>query len=80
MEFGLNMVDWLVQDDELLAIRSKKIEPRSLSEVSEDLRPVIKYANMLGPALIVIVFGFFRWRSRRGRQSVGLGGSAPVRT
>ena len=68
IEFGLNMVDWLVQDDALLAIRSKKIEPRSLGDVSEGARPWIKYGNMIGPILLVVLFGLIRWRRRKNRQ------------
>jgi gliding motility-associatede transport system auxiliary component len=69
-EFGLNLVDWLVQDEALLSIRSKKIEARALSPVSEKLRPLIKYGNMLGPVLLVILFGFLRWRRRKNRRVV----------
>ena len=71
-QFGLNLVDWLAQDDALLSIRSKSIEPRTLRDISEDTRPLIKYANMLGPLLIVVVFGIARWRKRRARQIVVL--------
>lgn len=69
-EFGLNLVDWLVQDEALLTIRSKKIEARSLDEVSDGLKPWIKYGNMLGPVLIVILFGLIRWRRRKSRQFI----------
>ena len=71
-EFGLNMVDWLAQDEALLAIRSKSIEPRGLRETPEGLRPLIKYGNMVGPLLLIILFGFGRWRKRRNRQIVVL--------
>ena len=71
-QFGLNLVDWLAQDDALLSIRSKSIEPRTLRDISEDSRPLIKYANMLGPLLIVVIFGIARWRKRRARQIVVL--------
>ena len=70
IELGLNMVDWLVQESDLLSIRAKKIEPRALREVSEEVRPWIKYANMLLPALVVVLFGLFRWRSRRNREFI----------
>ena len=70
IEFGLNMVDWLVQDDALLAIRAKKIEPRALNPTSEGARPWIKYMNMLLPALIVVAFGLIRWRQRKSRQII----------
>jgi len=69
-EFGLNLVDWLVQDDALLSIRSKKIEARPLEAVSESFRPIVKYGNMLGPVLLVFLFGFLRWRRRKTRQII----------
>ena len=73
IEFALNAVDWLVQEDELLAIRAKKIEPRALEDVSETSRPWIKYGNMFAPALIIIIFGLVRWRRRKSRQFVVVG-------
>ena len=71
-QFGLNLVDWLAQEEALLEIRSKSIEPRTLRDISDQMRPVIKYANMLGPILIVVLFGLVRWRKRRSRQIVVL--------
>lgn len=71
-QFGLNLVDWLAQDEALLSIRSKSIEPRTLRDTSEGMRPVIKYVNMLGPLLIVVLLGLARWRRRRARQIVVL--------
>ena len=70
IEFGLNMIDWLVQDDALLAIRAKKVEPRSLRPTPEGIRPWIKYGNMIGPVLLVMLFGLVRWRRRKNRQIV----------
>ncbi len=70
IEFGLNMVDWLVQDEELMEIRAKKIEPRALEDVDDGSRPWIKYANMFGPAILVILFGLVRWRGRRPQEFV----------
>lgn len=68
--FGLNLVDWLAQDDALLAIRTKTIEPRQLAFVAEAARPWIKYANMIGPVLLVAAFGLLRWRRRKQRRIV----------
>ena len=66
--FGLNMVDWLVQDEALLAIRTKTVAPRSLRPTSEGTRPWIKYGNMIGPVLLVMLFGLARWRQRKKRE------------
>ena len=70
IEFGLNMVDWLVQDDALLSIRSKKIEPRTLGETPENMRPWIKNINLLAPVLLILLFGVIRWRQRKTRQVI----------
>ncbi len=73
IEFALNAVDWLVQEDDLLAIRAKKIEPRALDDVPEQRRPWIKYSNLFGPLLIILVFGIVRWRRRGNREFVVVG-------
>ncbi len=68
--FGLNLVDWLIQDEALLTIRSKSLQARTLDEVPDGTKPFIKYTNMAGPLLLVMLFGLARWRRRRGRQIV----------
>lgn len=70
IRFALNMVDWLAQDEALLTIRAKDVAPRRLPEVSETLRPWIKYGNLLGPVLVVLLLAAWRWRRRRKRQVV----------
>ncbi len=76
IEFVLNMVDWLLQDSELLAIRSKTIEPRALGDLPDGAKPWIKYGNMFAPVLLVVVFGLLRWRRRRSQQFVVVGRGA----
>ena len=70
LELALNMVDWLIQDEALLSIRSKKIQPRTLGETSENVRPWIKNINLIGPILLVVLFGIFRWKQRKIRQAL----------
>ncbi len=70
VQFVLNMVDWLAQDDALLSIRTKTVENRPLEEVGEHTRSFFKYFNMIGPALLVLLFGLIRWRVRKNRQIV----------
>jgi gliding motility-associatede transport system auxiliary component len=70
ISFGLNLVDWLVQDEAMLSIRAKSIAPRPLEPISDRLRPWVKYGTMIGPVLLVILFGILRWRRRRSRQIV----------
>ena len=66
--FFLNMVDWLAQDEDLIAIRSRSITDRPLKEISPGSRKAVKYANVLGTPLLVIVAGLIHWRMRRSRK------------
>lgn len=67
--FVLNIVDWLTQDEGLIGIRSRNVAVRPLDEVSEGNRTLIKYSNVFGPPLLVVVFGLWHWQSRRRRKS-----------
>ena len=65
MAFFLNIVDWLAQDSDLIAIRSKLVAYAPLKEISGGAKSAVKYANMLGAPLAVVLCGVFRWRQRR---------------
>jgi ABC-type uncharacterized transport system involved in gliding motility auxiliary subunit len=67
--FVLNIVDWLSQEEGLIAIRSRNVAARPLDEVSEGNRTLIKYANVFGPPLLVVMFGLWHWQSRRRHKS-----------
>ena len=65
----LNLMDWLVMDDALLAVRSRGLNQAPLEEISDGSRKAIKYGNILGLPLAFIGFGLIRWRRREGRRS-----------
>ncbi len=65
LTFFLNMVDWLSQDEALIAIRSKELTPRPLKQISSASRKLIKYGNTFGLPLLVIIFGVVRWQIRK---------------
>lgn len=69
LAFALNIVDWLTQEEGLIGIRSRNVAARQLDEVSEGNRTLIKYANVFGPPLLVVLFGLWRWQSRRRKKS-----------
>jgi gliding-associated putative ABC transporter substrate-binding component GldG len=69
LAFFLNMVDWLSQDEALIAIRSKEVAPRPLKEISAGAKKAIKYGNTFGLPLLVILFGVIRWQVRRRVKS-----------
>ena len=64
IEFMLNIVDWLIQDEDILSIRSKKIDPRPLDPIGDSLKAPIKYFTLLFPPFLIVVAGLFRWRRR----------------
>ncbi len=73
--FALNAVDWLAQDEALVSIRSKNRTPPALSFSSATTRDLVKYANLIGVPLLVIVAGIvrvFRRRTRTRRSYVPL--------
>ncbi|MDP8229319.1 MAG: Gldg family protein [Candidatus Electryoneaceae bacterium] len=64
----LNLIDWLVQDESLISIRSRTVTSRPLEEISDGKRRTVKYLNLLLPPLLVIGFGLFRWQMRRTKR------------
>ena len=63
--FVLNAVDWLAEDDALIAIRSKNRQPPPLRFESEWIRDMVKWGNIAGVPLALVVFGAVRlWRRR----------------
>jgi ABC-type uncharacterized transport system involved in gliding motility auxiliary subunit len=67
LSFALNAVDWLAQDEALIAIRSKDRRPPSLLFGSDVEREAVKYANVFGVPLAVALFGLVRLLRRRRR-------------
>lgn len=67
--FMVNLIDWMAQDEALIALRSKGETSRPLDEVPAEKITVIKYANAIGVPLALILFGIVRWRLRRAARA-----------
>ncbi|MCI0813084.1 MAG: GldG family protein, partial [Chloroflexi bacterium] len=65
MALGLNLIDWLAQEDALAEIRSKVITSRALIFSSPSHRNAVQYANIAGVPLAFIVLGLLRYLKRR---------------
>jgi len=64
--FVQNAVDWLAQDEALIAIRSKNRTPPPLAFASATTHDLVKYGNIIGVPALLIVFGALRlWRRRQ---------------
>ncbi|MEK6608402.1 MAG: GldG family protein [Myxococcota bacterium] len=67
--FMVNLVDWLAQDEALIAVRSKTGTHRPLRTVEPGTISAIKYGNAVGIPVALILFGIVRWRIRRASRA-----------
>ena len=79
--FALNAVDWLAQDDALISIRAKDRQPPPLVFESRTTQDFVKWANVAGVPLLLVLYAAARlWRRRqlaRGTyRPTGEGGAA----
>jgi len=65
--FATNAIDWLVQDESLIRIRSKNRTPPALAFTDDWSRNLLKWGNLVGVPLLFILFGVFRITGRRKR-------------
>jgi len=65
-----NIIDWLSEDADLIAIRSKGISARPLKEISGGKMRLIKNLNIFLIPVLLILFGLIRWKTRSKRRSL----------
>jgi ABC-type uncharacterized transport system involved in gliding motility auxiliary subunit len=63
--FVENAIDWLAQDDALIGIRSKNRAPPPLVFTSAATRGAVKYGNIIGVPVLLVVAGVLRLLRRR---------------
>lgn len=63
--FVENAIDWLAQDDALIAIRSKDRTPPPLVFPSAAVKVAVRYGNLIGIPLAIVLFGASRLMRRR---------------
>ena len=70
--FGLfgNLIDWSVQDEALIQIRSKGLSRRPLKDFSEGARIAYKYAMIFGLPIFSLMLGLWMWRSQKIRRAL----------
>ncbi len=64
----LNAVDWLVDDTELIGLRTREVIMRPLKDISEGQKEIWKYFNWFLPPILVVVLGLIYWQVRRNSR------------
>ena len=67
LDFVANAVDWLVQDETLIDIRSKDRMPPPLVFASDTSKNLLKWGCMVGIPLVLVLAGFLRVSGRQKR-------------
>ncbi len=65
----LNMIDWMLLDEQLLKIRTRGLTSAPIEELSDSTRATIRYGNMVGLPLLFVIFGLVRWRMRESKRA-----------
>jgi ABC-type uncharacterized transport system involved in gliding motility auxiliary subunit len=63
--FALNAVDWLAQDEALMSIRAKDRSPPPLLFTSNGVRDAVKYFNLVGLPILIVLAGAIHLIRRR---------------
>jgi ABC-type uncharacterized transport system involved in gliding motility auxiliary subunit len=64
--FVQNVLDWLTNEEDLIAVRMKNVaDPPIEKELSEGTKAMAKWGNIIGVPLAFMLFGVVRWRLRR---------------
>src|SRR6056297_529612 len=64
-----NLVDSLSLDSDLIKIRSKQTTDRSIKDLSASGKQTVKYLNIFGMAVLVVVFGLLRYFLRKRKKN-----------
>ncbi|MCB9728812.1 MAG: Gldg family protein [Deltaproteobacteria bacterium] len=68
IQFLFNALDWSIQQEALVEIRSKQYQRRPLQQLDEGQQSIIKVAATVGAPLLFILLGLIGLAVRRGRR------------
>ncbi len=71
--FAENAIDWLAQDEALIAIRSKTRTPPPIVFTSDFQKASLRWGNLIGVPLIIVIYGVMKVTVRRRRAEVRWG-------
>ncbi|TVR40937.1 MAG: hypothetical protein EA392_02730 [Cryomorphaceae bacterium] len=65
INFFVNAVDWLLDDDGLVQLRNRLVQSRPIEAMEDGTRTTLKFLNFLLPVAIVLIIGLIRFQQRR---------------
>ncbi len=65
--FFVNAMDWLAQDGDLISIRTRGLTDRPLEKMEAGTKNLMRYMNLFGVPILLILFGIGRWQLRKMR-------------
>ena len=68
LTFFQNLVDVVSLDSDLIKIRSKQVTDRPLRDISGTAKTALKYLNIFGLPVVVVIFGLVRYYIRKKRS------------
>jgi hypothetical protein len=69
LAFFASLIDYMSDDVGLSEIRQKDATPKSLRSVEDSTKKFIKYGLLVGPSILVLLYGVFRWRQRKSKRA-----------
>ncbi|RMG14080.1 MAG: ABC transporter permease [Deltaproteobacteria bacterium] len=63
----MNLMDWMLEDEALLAVRTRGLRARPL-EIEGGARSALKWGDAVGLPAVFVLFGLVRWRMREARR------------
>jgi ABC-2 type transport system permease protein len=78
--FMQNALDWMTNEDDLIAVRMKTVNDPPLEHGKERAKMIAKWGNIVGVPLLFVLFGVVRWRIRVGKRRPSAGsGPGPAK-
>ena len=73
LTFTQNLIDGMTLDPALASIRSKSVNERAIRPLDDTARTLVKYGNIVGVPLVVVVYAVIRFAWRKKSQRVESG-------
>ena len=64
----VNSIDWMSDDTGLKDLRTQGVQYRTIDELEDGTKSLLKYLNFLLPILLVVIYGLIRMQANRVKR------------